>query len=97
MKEKIYNFFRWLKNECKDWTTAFILIWVIAIVYFPVWGGYLLYAMFGWNWCAVMASSAAIFWLGPFTPFFPLCIAITLTIKKIMQIKKRENNEEIEK
>ena len=26
MKEKIYNFFRWIKNECKDWTTIFTLI-----------------------------------------------------------------------
>lgn len=89
------NFIEWLKNECRDWRTFVVLLCVIAVVYSPVWGGYLLYFIFKWKWCLVMASVTFTFWLGPFTPFFPLCIAITLFIKKIMQIvriKKYKKN-----
>ena len=56
--------------------------------------GYLLYYIFKWNWCIVMGAVTFAFWFGPFTPFFPLCIAITLFIKKIMQVKKRKKGEQ---
>ena len=46
-----------------------------------------------WNWCLVVASVTAAFWFGPLTPFFPLCIALTLSIKKVMQIKNRRRGE----
>ena len=96
VKQKAINLWDWLKNECKDWKTLIVLICVIIIMYAPVWLGYLLYFIFKWNWCLVMASVTAAFWFGPFTPFFPLCIAITLSVKKVMQVKKRkkENNNE---
>lgn len=55
---------------------------MIAVVYSPVWVGYLLYAAFGWEWASVMASACLVFWAGPFTPFFPICIGITLSIKR---------------
>ena len=96
VKQKAINVLAWLKKECKDWKTLIVLICVIIIMYIPVWLGYLLYFIFKWNWCLVMASVTAAFWFGPLTPFFPLCIAITLSIKKVMQIKNRrkgENNE----
>ena len=89
LKEKIYKCLKWIKNECKDWKTLIILICVIAVIYSPVWVGYLLYFIFRWNWCLVMATVTATFWFGPFTPFFPICISITFTIKKIMQVKKK--------
>lgn len=87
-KDKIRNFFKWLKKECKDSTTFVVLICVIAVVYSPVWVGGLMYAFLGWEWCGVMASLTAAIWLGP-VPFFPICIAIALSIKKIMQVKKK--------
>lgn len=93
VKEKSINIFTWLKEECKDWRTFFILICVIIVLYIPVWGGYLLYFLFKWNWCLTMANLFVAFWAGPFTPFFPLAIAITLSIKKIMRIEKRKNNQ----
>ena len=89
VKQKAINLWDWLKNECKDWKTLIVLICVIIIMYSPVWLGYLLYFIFKWNWCLVMASVIAAFWFGPLTPFFPLCIAITLSVKKVMQIKNR--------
>ena len=97
IKERIYNFFKWLKKECKDWKTLVVLMCVIVVVYAPVWIGGLMYAIFGLEWCGVMASLMAAFWLGPLTPFFPLCIAITLSIKKIMQVKKKGKNKKNKK
>lgn len=71
---------------CKN---IFVLLVVIAVVYSPVWGGYLLSAIFGWTWASVMASTCLVFWAGPFTPFFPICIAITLAIKRWSERRKR--------
>ena len=90
--DKIKNFFKWLKNECKDSKTFIVLLCVIAVVYSPVWIGGLLYTILGWDWCGLMASITAAVWLGP-VPFFPICIAITLSIKKIMQVNKKGKNE----
>ncbi len=82
LKEKCIRFCRWLWQECRDIKTLLLLLAVIAVVYSPVWGGYLLYGLFGWQWASVMASACLLFWAGPFTPFFPICIAITLSIKR---------------
>ena len=86
--DKINNFFKWLKNECKDSNTFVVLLLVIAVVYSPVWVGVLLYVLLGVKWCGVMASITAAIWLGP-VPFFPICIAITLAIKKLMQVQTK--------
>ena len=53
-KEKIKGFFRWIWQECKDVKTFAILLCVVAVVYSPVWGGYLLHAIFGWKWASVI-------------------------------------------
>lgn len=82
LRERIGRFFRWLWSECRDWRTAVLLVVVVAVLYAPVWGGYLLALLFDWEWAAVAATAVLAFWGGPFTPFFPLCIAITLFLKK---------------
>ena len=79
-----------VKEECKDVKTLIILLIVILIVYSPVWGGYLLYFIFKLNIFLVVATACAAFWAGPFTPFFPLCIAVTLAIKKLLKRKDRK-------
>jgi len=81
MWERIKNFCKSIWNDCKDVKTLVLLIIVIIVAYSPVWLGYLLYLIFKWKWCAVMATGYLAFWAGPFTPFFPLCIAVTLFIK----------------
>lgn len=83
IKAKIKKFFRWVWRECKDWHTLVLLGIVILVMYSPVWGGFLLHAIFGCEWGSVVASAVLLFWAGPMTPFFPLCVAITLAIKKI--------------
>lgn len=70
-----------------------LFIGVVAVMYLPVWGGYLLHAIFGWAWCSAVASAYLLFWAGPFTPFFPVCMGITLSIKKVMQKKSRKQSE----
>lgn len=89
LKEKIKNFFAWIWKECKDWHTIVLLALVIVVMYSPVWCGYLLHLIFGWGWCSVVASAYLLFWARPFTPFFPLCIGITLSLKKLREIKLR--------
>lgn len=88
LKAKIKSFFYWVWRECKDWRTVALLGVVIALMYAPVWGGYLLYVLFGWSWAGILASTVLLFWAGPMTPFFPLCVAITLGIKRLLQNRK---------
>ena len=92
-KEKEHKVLNWLKEECKDWRTFVIFIIVLVIMYSPVWLGYLLYYIFHLKWCMVMATVVLTFWAGPFTPFFPLVIAVTLFVKKIIRIKEKKKGE----
>lgn len=57
-------------------------------MYAPVWLGYILYFVFKSKWAMGVASAYLVFWAGPFTPYFPLCIAITLSLKKLIEIIK---------
>ena len=94
LKVRIIRFFKWIKEECKDWKTFVILIIVMLVVYSPTWVGFLIFALLGWKWCLAMATASLVFWAGPFTPFFPLCIAIALLIKRISErTKKRSKND----
>lgn len=88
--EKVKAFFRWILDECRDWRTVVLLIAVVAAVYSPVWVGYLLKLILGWQWAAVMATAVLVFWAGPFTPFFPVCVALTLAIKKWWEKRKKK-------
>lgn len=90
MKEKIKKFFRYIWTECKDKKTFAIFLCVVAVVYSPVWFCYLLYFIFKWQWCFTVATVCFAFWAGPFTPFFPVCIAITLTLKRFIWERKKD-------
>ena len=92
LKDKFIRFCRWVWQECKDTKTFLLLLMVIAVVYSPVWGGYLLHAIFGWKWASIMASACLVFWAGPFTPFFPICVGITLSIKRWVGRKSKQDN-----
>ena len=82
LKDKFIRFCSWIWQECNDTKTFLLLLLVIAVVYSPVWGGYLLHAIFGRKWASIMASACLVFWAGPFTPFFLICIGITLSIRR---------------
>lgn len=97
LKEKIKNFIKWVIDECKDWKTIIILLMVMIVVYFPTWGGFLFYYIFKWKWCFAVATGYFAFWMGPFTPFFPLCIAIALGIKRRIELKNNIRSYERER
>ncbi len=82
--QRIKNFFKWLWQQLKDWRTLIIFIIVLLVMYFPAYGFYIFSVIFENGWFAAAATAYMAFWAGPFTPFFPLCIAITLAIKRII-------------
>lgn len=96
LKDKFISFCKWVWSECKDWRTVVIFAVVVVVMYSPVWGGYICHALFGWSWCSVFATAYLAFWAGPFTPYFPLCIAIALAIKRLFDKKKDSKNKKID-
>lgn len=96
IKEKTINFCKWVWQECKDWHTLVLFLVVVFLMYTPVWGGYLLHILFDIKWGSVVATAYLAFWAGPFTPYFPLCIAITLGIKKLIEKVKSKSNKKDE-
>lgn len=94
LKNKTIQFCKWIWSECKDWRTLVLLLIVVVIMYTPVWGGYLLHILFGIKWGSVVATAYLAFWAGPFTPYFPLCIAITFGIKRLIEkIRGKKNTQ----
>lgn len=87
----------WIKENIKDWRTAVIFAITLIVLSSEVWVFYLL-GVISWgtefaNWCFGIASACWLFWLGPFTPFLPLCIVITAFIKGIVnKIRYRKYN-----
>ncbi len=96
LKNKFINFCKWVWSECKDWRTLVLFGIVVVLMYTPVWLGYILYFVFKSKWAMGIASAYLVFWAGPFTPYFPLCIAITFGIKKIIEKFKGKKNTDIQ-
>lgn len=79
--------FVWLKDNIKDWRTALIFGIVFLVLSSEVWVPYLL-GIISWGtdfskWCFGIASACWLFWLGPGTPFLPICIGLTILIKSL--------------
>ena len=91
--ETVKNLIKWIWSECKDWRTLIVFIIVYCVVMSPVIVGYTLYFVTKNEWHLTYASVWLVFWFGPFTPLVPLCIAISLGIKKLLKIKKKHNEE----
>ena len=91
----IHKIIQIIKEELKDPFTFLLFFIVMVVMYSPAWGGYLLYFMSKQVWFAALASAYVAFWAGPFTPFFPLCIALTLWIRRVLfKITEREKENE---
>ena len=96
MWTKLCDLFKWIYRECKDWRTLVLFIIVFLIMSSEVWLLYILGAIFNNAWLIGVASACWLFWLGPFTPFLPLCIAITFGIKKLFNHRKKKKDKEID-
>lgn len=94
IKTRIKNFGKKIWHECKDKQTVCIFLIVVVVVYAPVWLDYILYWIFRYKTFLVVATACLAFWAGPGTPFFPLCIAITLGIKKLLRRKEAKQTQE---
>lgn len=91
LKKTVVRFFKWIWSECKDKKTLALLGVVSLILSLPIWLGYLLGFIFGWDWAIWAATAVWGFWLLPGAPFFVVAVAITLGIKKLYQrLKKRK-------
>lgn len=85
---KTVSLWKWLWQQLKDWRTFVIFVVVFLVLSFEVWGFYLIGFITGNGWWHAAASACWLFWLGPFTPFLPICIGVTLGIKKLFYRKK---------
>lgn len=89
---KFKSFLKWIWTQLKDVQTLIIFIIVLAVMYFPAYGFYILSLILNNAMLAYIATVYVAFWAGPFTPFFPLCISITLGIKALINKAKEKKN-----
>lgn len=91
IKDKIKSGLKRLFNTLKDKTNILIFVIVFLILSSEVWGSYLIGLITGNAWWFGIASVCWLFWLGPFTPFLPLCLAITFAVRKVIdKIRKTQ-------
>lgn len=69
-------------HQVKQCLWLFIIVCIIMSS--EVWVPYIIGIISGNGWWYGIASACWLFWLGPGTPFFPLCIVITLGIRKLV-------------
>lgn len=88
----------WLIKQLKDKKNIVIFIIVFLVLSSEVWIPYLLAIITGNKWWWGIGSACWAFWLAPFTPFLPLCIAITFGVRKIFdKIQKHKQTKQDEK
>lgn len=87
--QKTKNLLKFLLKELKNKTNIIIFICVLVVAYAPTWVSALLAIIFKNEYLWGVAIAYASFWIAPFTPFFPMVIALTLAIRKIYDKLKR--------
>ena len=88
--KKLKKLFKYIWSELKDWHTLLLFGIVCAIIGVEVWLPLLLGLITDNKWLLGVAATCEAFWLAPFTPFLPLCIMITLAIKKPIEERRRK-------
>mgnify|MGYP001622954869 CR=1 FL=1 len=79
---------RYVGAALKDARNWLIFAAVYAVMTAPTWAGWLLFLLTGNPWHLTYSSAYMAFWALPFTPLIPLCIAVTLGIRKLIHRKK---------
>lgn len=96
--KKIKAFFIKLWEQLKDRTNIIIFVSVLVVVYSPTWLLGVLGIIFKNTVMLGIAGVYALFWAGPFTPFFPMVIALTFFVRKIVdKIRARKNDKKLNK
>lgn len=80
--------FKWMWVNLRDWRTSLIFaIWALLLSS-PVWVfcilGLVAYGTAFSAWAFGIATTSWLFWLGPGTPFLPLCIVLTIAAKGVL-------------
>lgn len=78
--------------------SRWIFIITFLILSAPIWLFYTLGIIFNNGWLIGIASAYWLFWIGPFTPFIPLCLGITAGVRGIIaKVKHRRDKNENDK
>ena len=85
--EDMIRLLRWLASSLKDWRNWVIFLLVYVALTSPTWMGWLLYFITMDPWHLTYSIAYMAFWALPFTPLLPLCIAISLCIRKVFHRK----------
>ena len=88
--KKLKKLIKYLWHELKNWHTLLLFGIVCAVVGVEVWLPLVLGIIFHNGWLISIAVTCEMFWLAPFTPFLPLCIAITLGLKALWRNTKNK-------
>ncbi len=76
---------KYIGSALKDWRNWLIFAAVYAVMTSPTWVGWLLYFITGNPWHMTYSSAYMAFRALPLTPLIPLCIAITLGIRRLFR------------
>ena len=90
--KKVFDIFKRLFCNLKDKKNILIFCIVTLVLSCEVWLPYLLAIITGNDWWWGIGSICWAFWLAPFTPFLPLCFALTFVVRKIYDklVKRRK-------
>ena len=84
---------QWLWMACHDWRLVLVYVGWMAIVGSEVWVPFLLGILSPdpsfKAWMLSVAGTCEAFWLLPLTPFMPICIALTIGTKAVMDRRGR--------
>ena len=84
--------------QLKDRTNILIFVLTFLVLSSEVWIMYLLYFITRNAWFLGIGSACWGFWLAPFTPFVPLCLGITIAIRKVYdKIRGKKQDSKVEK
>lgn len=87
---KFLNLLKALFRQLKDKTNIIIFIIVFLVLSCEVWVPIILGIVTQNAWWYGIAATCWAFWLAPFTPFLPLCVALTFAVRKAYDaLKKR--------
>ena len=87
------DFVDWIWAQCKDVKTLILLGIVSLVIYSPALAGWALGIIFSWDWAWISATAYAVFWIGPFSPFFAIAVTITLAIKRWIEVVFRRKKQ----
>ena len=82
----IKKFFKWLLSHLKDKTTIIIFLILFGIAISPIVLGFVFGFILNNTYLIGIATAYLLFWLAPATPVFTIIIAVTIMIRRIIEL-----------